>query len=418
MKIDPYHNQKRWDNFKEKSFKKVPEKIRKEDWKLLIEFLKDMELGLNTPKGMKGKREAGTLLNLSSHNSLLLKHFKRPLTKLTKIDLHNLEKDIHDGKILKNNGQKYSAFGNYIKDFKAFWSWGIRTKRFKANITEDITSKTDKPSWVYLGEEKIKKLFNSLNLDYRVYCWFMYDSGMRVTEGMNIRIKDFTEDFSQVTISDETAKTFGRTINLKLSTQLIKDFVKEKKLKDNDLFFQNQPFGINKYLRYHCAKMFGGDKVSHPKSKGLFKNFTLYDIRHNSSCYWFSRYPTHKGLMYRFGWRKADKIEYYSEFLGVSDEICDSDMILGIDKDKLYKMEQEIKDLKKEQTEELKTLKINQNTISENHDSQITALMQQMDFLLGAKNNELPKKKISEVLKEAPQRAKEYEQLQKIKNKN
>jgi len=41
-----------------------------------------------------------------------------------------------------------------------------------------------------------------------------------------------------------------------------------------------------------------------------------------------------------------------------------------------------------------------------------------MDFLLGAKNNELPKKKISEVLKEAPQRAKQYEQLQKIKNKN
>ena len=72
----------------------------------------------------------------------------------------------------------------------------------------------------------------------------------------------------------------------------------------------------------------------------------MYDIRHNSACYWFNRYPTHKGLMYRFGWRKADKIEYYSEFLGVADEIKDSDMILGEDKTKLYKLEEEIKLLK------------------------------------------------------------------------
>jgi len=343
MKIDPYKNKERWTRFKEKNFQ-IPDGVRKEDWKLLVEFLKDMELGLNTPKGIKGKREPGTLLNLLSHNQLFLKNFKKPLTKITKKDLHTLEKEISDGKVRKVNGEKFTAFGNYVKDFKAFWNWGLRTKKFKENVIEDITSKTDKPSWVYLGDEKIKQLFNSLNLEYRVYCFFMYDSGMRVTEALNIRIKDFSDDFSKVTISDETAKTFGRTINLKLCTQLVKEFIKSNHLKDNDLFFQKQPFGINKYLRYHCAKIFGGEKVSHPKTKGLFKNFTLYDIRHNSACYWFNKYPTHKGLMYRFGWRKADKIEYYSEFLGVADEITDGDMIIAEDKSKLYELEQKLKE--------------------------------------------------------------------------
>ena len=52
--------------------------------------------------------------------------------------------------------------------------------------------------------------------------------------------------------------------------------------------------------------------------------------------------------MYRFGWRKADKIEYYSEFLGVSDEIADADMILGEDRDKLYKLETENKETRKQ----------------------------------------------------------------------
>lgn len=352
MKIDPYRNDERWSKFKENHFHKAPKGIRKEDWKILVEFLKDMELGLNTPKGRKGRREAGTLLNLSSHNQLFLKNFKKPLVRLKKIDLHNLEKEIADGKIKKRNGQNFSAFGNYIKDFKVFWNWGLRTGKFKENITEDITSKTGKPSWVFLGEDKIKKLFNSLNLEYRTYCWFMYDSGMRVTEAINIRIKDFTDDFSKVTIPDEVSKTFGRTINLKLSTQLIRDFVKSNQLKDDDNLIQKKPFGINKYLRYHCGKMFGKDKVSNPKSKGLYGRFTLYDIRHNSACYWFNRYPTAKGLMYRFGWRKADKIEYYSEFLGVADEIKDSDMILGEDKSKLYQLEEKNEKLK-EQIENL-----------------------------------------------------------------
>jgi len=345
MKRCPYNNELRWSNWKEAHFNKTPRKIRKEDWNLLIQFLKDMELGLNTPKRSKGKRETGTLLNLSSHNKLFLEHLKKPLVELTKEDLHKFERDIEQGKILKRNKEKFTAFGNYVKDFKVFWSWLLRTNKVKENITEDITSKTDKPSWVYLTEAQIKKFFNRLSLDYKTICWFMYDTGMRVTEANSIMIKDFSNDFTQVTISDESAKTFGRTINLKLCTQLIKEFVKEHNLKDDDFFFIKKPFTINKYLKYHCLKIFG-DKESNPKARGNYKDFTMYDIRHNSACYWFNRYPTHKGLMYRFGWRKSDKIEYYSQFLGVADEIKDSDMILGEDKTKLYQLEEGMKELK------------------------------------------------------------------------
>jgi integrase len=347
MKRDPYNNIKRWDTWKEKHFNKPPKGIRKSDWSILIQFLKDMELGINVPIGKKGKRGPGTLLNLSSHNKLFLENLSKPLLALVKMDLHNLEQKISTGKILKKNGKKYIAFGNYIKDFKVFWNWGLRTKTFNENIIEDITSVVDKPSWVYLSEENIRKLFNKLSLDYRTICFLLYDSGMRVTEANSIKISDFEDDFSKLNISDEISKTFGRTINLKLSTQLIKDYVKEHELKDDDYFLIKKPFTINKYLRYHCVKLFG-DKISHPKAKGRYSSFTMYDIRHNAACFWFNKYPTHKGLMYRFGWRKADKIEYYSEFLGVSDEIADADMILGEDRDKLYKLETENKETRKQ----------------------------------------------------------------------
>lgn len=344
-KRDPYNNHQRWENWKEKNFNNTPKGIKIQDWNILIEFLKDMELGLNVPKEKKGKREPGTLLNLSSHNKLFLELFNKPLIKLVKQDLHSLEKNIIDGKILKKSGKSYTAFGNYIKDFKVFWNWGIRTKKFKKNIIEDISSRTNKPSWVYLTEKEIKKFFNSLSLDYKIYCFFLYDTGMRVTEANSIKIKDFSNDFKKVTINEESAKTFGRTINLKLSSQLIKEYIHNNNLKEDDYFFRKKPFTINKYLRYHCLKLFG-NKISHPKARGKYYEFTMYDIRHNSACYWFNKYPTHKGLMYRFGWRKADKIEYYSDFLGVSDEITDDDMILAEDKQIVHKVQEENHNLK------------------------------------------------------------------------
>jgi len=348
VKRDAYKFAERWESWKQEYFKSM-KGIRREDHKLLVEFLQDMELGLNTPTGMNGKRGPGTLLNLSSHNLFFLRNFKKPLVKLTKKDLHALEDKVSRGEIKKRNGEPFTQFGNYIKDFKVLWHWLQRTKKVSEDITSDLSAKTKKPSWVYLSEEQIKKFFNNLNFDMRVLCWFMYDSGARVTEANSIKIENFSNDFTEVDIPDEVAKTFGRTIKLKICSQLVKEYIKAHDLKPSDYLFMNRGlFAINKYLKYHCGKRFGKDKVSSPKSKGLYGQFTLYDIRHNSSCYWLNRYPSQKGLMYRFGWKDPDKIQYYSEFLGVADEITDNDMVIGEDRNKIYKLESELQEERKE----------------------------------------------------------------------
>ena len=93
MKRDAYKFDERWESWKRVHYRSI-EGIRKEDHRILINFLKDMELGLNTPTGRKGKRSSGTLLNLAQHNLLFLQNFKKPLTKLTKQDLHILEESI------------------------------------------------------------------------------------------------------------------------------------------------------------------------------------------------------------------------------------------------------------------------------------------------------------------------------------
>ena len=341
MKRDPYKSKEKWENWKNKN--QNIKGVSKDNSNIILRFLYDMEIGINTPPRSKGERSPVTLINLRDHLTFFAKHIKMSLTKLTKEQIHNFEKRVRDGKIRKKDGHNFEAFGNYIKDFKAFWGWLVRTGKVKENITIDLTRKEKKPAWVYLTETQFKKLANRCSPDYKALVWFMYDTGMRVTEAYSIQIKCFDNDLTELTIPEEVSKTFGRVIKLKLCINLLKEYIKYYDLKDNDYLFVKNPPAFNKYLRTLSKKLFG-DRES--KARETYDKFTLYDIRHNASCYWLKRYPNIKGLKYRMGWKREEQATYYHEFLGMSDEIRDEDLILAEDKGKLRKMEDENQELR------------------------------------------------------------------------
>jgi len=63
----------------------------------------------------------------------------------------------------------------------------------------------------------------------------------------------------------------------------------------------------------------------------------MYDFRHCSCCYWLPRYKSEAALKYRFGWKRSEKIHYYSEFLGMKDTITEEDMLIDITKTEIEK---------------------------------------------------------------------------------
>jgi N-acetyl-beta-hexosaminidase len=63
----------------------------------------------------------------------------------------------------------------------------------------------------------------------------------------------------------------------------------------------------------------------------------MYDFRHISCCYWLPRYKSESALKYRFGWKKSDKIHYYSELLGMKDTIQEEDLFIDSTKTELEK---------------------------------------------------------------------------------
>jgi hypothetical protein len=140
---------------------------------------------------------------------------------------------------------------------------------------------------------------------------------------------DLYNDFKELNIRDEISKTFGRRIKLMLCSQLIKDYIKIKELKPEDYLFRTAPALMNQYLKRLAERVLGSDASP---AGAKYSELTMYDFRHVSCCYWLPRYKSESALKYRFGWKKSDKIHYYSELLGMKDNISDEDMLVDVTK--------------------------------------------------------------------------------------
>jgi len=162
-------------------------------------------------------------------------------------------------------------------------------------------------------------------------------------------VSDLYDNCKKLNIREETVKkgSFGRKINLMLCSDLLRQYVADKGLANDDQLFQISPPVVNRYLK-RLAERVLGEKVSPAGEK--YSNLTMYDFRHCSCCYWLPRYKSESALKYRFGWRKSDKIHYYSELLGMKDTISQEDMFVDVSKTeiekRLIKTEQENEILK------------------------------------------------------------------------
>jgi integrase len=142
---------------------------------------------------------------------------------------------------------------------------------------------------------------------------FILDTGVRSpSELVNIKVSDFDREFLGFRLRDEVSKTFGRDIDLRFTTEMILDYVDYSELKINDYIFTISPAVINRKLHELGKKLFG-DSIS--KGGASYSELSLYDFRHISCCLWTKICKDPYYLMKRFGWKKMERIYYYSEFI-------------------------------------------------------------------------------------------------------
>ncbi|MFH1503217.1 MAG: hypothetical protein ABIE36_01005, partial [Candidatus Diapherotrites archaeon] len=342
MKIDPYKHKERYLSWKASINGRISG-LSEKNSKIIFEYILDMENGLNVASvSKKGARSYTRLNNLKQRMIFLIKQFegRYALTDITQISeriLHDFFTGIKNGTITRLDGKTYQSPTDYVKIFKAFWHWYQKVNRKQGKEVQDLTidldTRQDKPKWVYLTEEQVKKLVDNAIYDYKVLMMFLYDSGIRSpTELINIKVSDFYNTFKELNIRDEISKTFGRRIKLMICSDLIKEYVLSKGLNSEDYLFTKHPKVINQYLK-RLSKKILGDEVSPAGQR--YSELTLYDFRHCSCCYWLPRYKSESALKFRFGWKKSDKIHYYSEMLGMRDTISEEDLLVDVTKTEL-----------------------------------------------------------------------------------
>ena len=362
MKIDPYKHKEKFLRWKNTVRDGIPG-ISRRNSNAILQYISDMENGLNiSSKSVKGPRSFIRLNNLRQRITFLAKyvdeHTNVSLTGISEEQLFMFFNAMRNGTIRRRDGKEYQSVVDFVKPFKAFWHWHMKVNKKRGitirDITEDLDASKSKPRWVYLTEEEIRKLCDNAKPQYRVLIMFLYDTGIRSpTELINVRVSDLYENCKKLHISDEIVKkgSFGRKINLMLCSDLVKQYVKDQGLQDSDQLFDICPPVVNRYLK-RLTKRVLGEGVSPAGEK--YSNLTMYDFRHCSCCYWLPRYKSESALKYRFGWRKSDKIHYYSELLGMKDTISEEDMLLDLTKTeiekRLLKTEQE-NDILKEKLE-------------------------------------------------------------------
>ena len=370
-KKDPYRNKERFAQ-KRRRIENGVEGVSEKNLSLMIRYLDDMECGLNIATGSKKGSRSYIRLNVITERMIgLSKMFKKfynidCLTDITEEIIFKFFRDMRSGIIRRKDGKMYLSPRNFVKDFKAFWHWWMKINKKEGIIIDDITLDLDtsmpKPKWVYLTEDEVKLLANSAKYDYKILIWFLYDTGIRApTELMNIKVSDFYNDFKELEIRNEISKTFGRRIKLMLCSQLIKEYVNSMELKDNDFLFTKRYYSMNAYMKALGKRVLGEQKS--PAGE-LYSKLTMYDFRHCSCCYWLPRYKSESALKYRFGWKKSDKIHYYSELLGMRDTIMQDDLLLDVTKaelekrmDKMSKEYDMIKEENKIMQQQMKVLK-------------------------------------------------------------
>lgn len=343
--FDPYHSKKTF----EKSHEKKINSFQKQDKDVITEYIKDMQIGRNV-SGNKGKRgyiHLNTLLSrLIRISEFSEKLYKKPLIKLNAKELHNIFDSMKEGKLRKKDNQRYASTHDYIKIFKAFWNWHMKVRRQEGiaidNIVIDLSGSADhKPEFIYFSLNSLKKLMNYAKFEYKVLMLFMFDTGIRVTELLNVKRKDITPIINNqnfhLNIREETSKTFGRKIKLMICNEQLKEYLSLKNLGNDDFIFQVDPRVANQYLKRLSEKVFGKDLRLLNENSSNKKFITLYDFRHSSCCYWLPIYKSESALKWRFGWKKSDMIYYYSEFLGMRDTIQEDDMLIDTTKTQMEK---------------------------------------------------------------------------------
>lgn len=305
QKLDIHHREKQFNTAKSNLEK--DQDIIEDNKILILQFIRDCRLG-KTIKNRQ-KKSIGVARCLKYIHLLKKISFRlgKPFNEVNQEDMENfiecLENDNFTYTIRNNSNsricksRKYanSTKLDYKNTIRKFYKWLLGDNKQYPELVDWIDTYDIVKEIPALTREEVEKLANACNIRDKAIIMFLFDSGARVEEALNIRIIDLTKTDDTYKVRIRISKTKPRTIHLPICSKYIESLLLSFKDKTEDSFL----FPIT----YNGLRM-----MLHRKSKPILnKRVTPHILRHSSATY-YANHLSHFQLCYRYGWSMASKM--------------------------------------------------------------------------------------------------------------
>jgi len=299
--------------------------------RLILEFIKDAEIGKTIKNRAKKKIREARLIKYLYRLRDASRYFEKPLPKVTQRDMERFIQDLE-----KDNIKQYkeSTKVDIKNNIRKFWNWLYETKRIKSlKIIDWIDTSLEEEEIPALSREEAELLANACDIKYKALVKLLFDSGARIEEFLNLTIGDLTkkEDFYQMRI--RYSKTKPRTISIPMCTEELENWLRiHPDIKNRGAYLFP--------LSYGAIRM----KLKRKGRKILGKNVTPHLLRHSSVTFYANKL-TYFQLCYRYGWSMSSKQpQRYIDRNGILEE----QTAKIIKADEVGQLREENRDLKEE----------------------------------------------------------------------
>lgn len=269
---------------------------------LVGRFIHDARLGKTILKGAKKRVGKARLVKYLQDLKKLDTYFKKPLDQVNNSEMERFILALEEGTLKQSTGKPYAAETQIAikKIIIKFYKW-LNGGRETPELVSWIDTSYELRDYPTLNEEQINTLLRLMISNTpqeiarsRAIIIVLFDSGARIDELLNVRLKHLTIENGNYKIRIEFSKTKARTVVLPLSKNYLDEWLDHHPYRDNPLA---QLFPLSYTAVHHMLKRAGNR---------LGTRLTPHVLRHASATYW-AKHLTQYQMNYRFGWSMNSK---------------------------------------------------------------------------------------------------------------
>ncbi|MBT6762462.1 site-specific integrase [archaeon] len=303
---------RRWIQDLEKTYDKAKEKYSKQskskNKSYILDYLQQMRLGDGSKKQERRRITKSRALRIMG----ILKNFDdwmqgKEFLLITKQDMHNFVEKLDDGILVSpSSGKEYAETtkATIKKVIRKYWKWLKGDNNYYPKEVDWMDTYEPRPDMTIYSYDEIELIRDSFRpFQMKTLVWLLFDSGARINELLNLKIKDVIKPNGQarylsVRFRDEISKRAGRTVGLYLSTFYLATYLKKHHTDPNNPEAYLFTYGYNAVR----TKLYVKGKAI------LGKSLTPHRIRGSSATYYATRIKTYQNFCYRFGWSLSSRV--------------------------------------------------------------------------------------------------------------